>query len=309
MSEYQKFCTSCGSPLDPGQRFCTTCGAAVTEISSNLPSNSLNPSVLGDTSPMPAVGSKASSYPGDTQVLNSQDVQNRQYRQPPMGSVPVSPKQDSDTKKPIFIVLIVVLAVAVLVLVGVLLSNLFGGQQNSSSTSSTTTEESQSSNSNQATSNNSSLGVADSDRELYSTLSSYYSRLGDYDQRIASAAKTFNADYVSKNMSVRSADASSAYALAEEIADDYNALKNLSVPSTSRYASCYSSMLTCYYDCTQRIGAISESWDISLQYSDPTGHEDEICAPLSRDRSGDNNKYYTEFKQTYPSAKPQSPTA
>ena len=87
------------------------------------------------------------------------------------------------------------------------------------------------------------------------------------------------------------------------------ALKNLSVPSTSRYASSYSAMLTCYYDCTQRIGAISESWDISLQYSDPTGHEDEICAPLSRDRSGDNNKYYTEFKQTYPSAKPQSPTA
>ena len=309
MSEYQKFCTSCGSPLDPGQRFCTTCGAAVVEVSSDLPSNSPNPSVSGNTSPMPAVGPNVSSYPGDTQVLNSQDVQNRQYRQPPMGSVSVSPKQDSDAKKPIFIVLIVVLAVAVLILVGVLLSNLFGGQQNSSSISSTTTEESQSTNSNQAATNNSSSGVTDSDRELYSTLSSYYSRLGDYDQRIASAAKTFNADYVSNNMSVRSADASSAYALAEEIADDYNALKNLSVPSTSRYASCYSAMLTCYYDCTQRIGAISESWDISLQYSDPTGHEDEICAPLSRDRSGDNNKYYTEFKQTYPSAKPQSPTA
>lgn len=190
-----------------------------------------------------------------------------------------------------------------------MLSNLFGNQQNSSSASSTATEESQPSNSGQSTSNNSSSGITDADRELYSTLSSYYSRLGDYDQRIASAAKSFNADYVSKNMSVRSSDASSAYALAEEIADDYYALKNLPVPSTSRYASCYSAMLTCYYDCTQRIGAISEAWDISLQYSDPTGHEDEICAPLSRDRSGDNNKYYTEFKQTYPSAKPQSPTA
>lgn len=164
MSEYQKFCTSCGSPLDPGQRFCTTCGAAVVEVSSDLPSNSPNPSVSGNTSPMPAVGPNVSSYPGDTQVLNSQDVQNRQYRQPPMGSVSVSPKQDSDAKKPIFIVLIVVLAVAVLILVGVLLSNLFGGQQNSSSISSTTTEESQSTNSNQATTNNSSSGVTDSDR-------------------------------------------------------------------------------------------------------------------------------------------------
>lgn len=309
MSEYPKFCTSCGSPLDPGQRFCTTCGAAVTEASSDLPSSSPSSTLSGDTSPMPAVGSKAASYPRDTQVFNSQDVQNRQYRQPSLGSVSVSPNQASDTKKPIFIVLIVVLAIAVLILAGVLLSNLFGGQQNSSSASSSTTEESQPTNSNQTATNTPSSEVTDADRELYSTLSSYYSRLGDYDQRIASAAKTFNADYVSKNMSVRSADASSAYALAEEIADDYNALKNLSVPSTSHYASCYSAMLTCYYDCTQRIGAISESWDISLQYSDPTGHEDEICAPLSRDRSGDNNKYYTEFKQTYPSAKPQSPTA
>lgn len=309
MSQYPKFCTSCGSPLDSGQKFCTTCGAAITESSSDLTSSISSSSAPGDTSPMLAVGSQRASYPADTQVLISQDVQNRQYRQPSGNSAPVIPNRNSDSKKSVFIVLIIVLAVAVLVLAGVLLSNLFGNQQNSSSASSTATEESQPSNSSQSTSNNSSAGITDADRELYSTLSSYYSRLGDYDQRIASAAKAFNADYVSKNMSVRSSDASSAYALAEEIADDYYALKNLPVPSTSRYASCYSAMLTCYYDCTQRIGAISEAWDISLQYSDPTGHEDEICAPLSRDRSGDNNKYYTEFKQTYPSAKPQSPTA
>lgn len=309
MSQYPKFCTSCGSPINPGQKFCTTCGAAITENSSDLSSNLSNSSGPGDTSPMPVVDPRTVSYPDDTQVLNSQDVQNRQYRQPSGDSAPVIPNRNSDSKKPVFIILIVVLAIAVLVLAGVLLSNLFAGQQNSSSVSSAPTEESQPSNPSQSASNNSSAEITDADRELYSTLSAYYSRLGDYDQRISSAAKTFNADYVSKNMSIRSSDASSAYALAEEIADDYYALKNLSVPSTSRYASSYSAMLTCYYDCTQRIGAISESWDISLQYSDPTGHEDGICAPLSRDRSGDNNKYYTEFKQTYPSAKPQSPIA
>ena len=309
MSQYPKFCTSCGSPINPGQKFCTTCGAAITENSSDLSSNLSNSSGPGDTSPMPVVDPRTVSYPDDTQVLNSQDVQNRQYLQPSGDSALVIPNRNSDSEKPVFIILIVVLAIAVLVLAGVLLSNLFAGQQNSSSVSSAPTEESQPSNPSQSTSNNSSAEITDADRELYSTLSAYYSRLGDYDQRISSAAKTFNADYVSKNMSIRSSDASSAYALAEEIADEYNALKNLPVPSTSRYASSYSAMLTCYYDCTQRIGAISEAWDISLQYSDPTGHEDEICAPLSRDRSGDNNKYYTEFKQTYPSAKPQSPTA
>jgi len=143
MSQYPKFCTSCGSPINPGQKFCTTCGAAITENSSDLSSNLSNSSGPGDTSPMPVVDPRTVSYPDDTQVLNSQDVQNRQYRQPSGDSAPVIPNRNSDSKKPVFIILIVVLAIAVLVLAGVLLSNLFAGQQNSSSVSSAPTEESQ----------------------------------------------------------------------------------------------------------------------------------------------------------------------
>ena len=82
MSQYPKFYTSCGSPINPGQKFCTTCGAAITENSSDLSSNLSNSSGPGDTSPMPVVDPRTVSYPDDTQVLNSQDVQNRQYRQP-----------------------------------------------------------------------------------------------------------------------------------------------------------------------------------------------------------------------------------
>lgn len=55
MSQYPKFCTSCGSPINPGQKFCTTCGAAITENSSDLSSNISNSSGPGDTSPMPVV--------------------------------------------------------------------------------------------------------------------------------------------------------------------------------------------------------------------------------------------------------------
>ena len=128
---------------------------------------------------MPVVDPRTVSYPDDTQVLNSQDVQNRQYRQPSGDSAPVIPNRNSDSKKPVFIILIVVLAIAVLVLAGVLLSNLFAGQQNSSSVSSAPTEESQPSNPSQSTSNNSSAEITDADRELYSTLSAYYSRLGE----------------------------------------------------------------------------------------------------------------------------------
>lgn len=98
MSQSPKFCTSCGSPLDPGHKFCTTCGAVITENSSDLPSNFSNSAAPGDTSPMPAVGSQRASYPGDTQIFNSQDVQNRQYRQPSGNSAPVIPNRNSDSK-------------------------------------------------------------------------------------------------------------------------------------------------------------------------------------------------------------------
>lgn len=93
MSQYPKFCTSCGSPIDPGQKFCTTCGAAITENSSDLSSNLSNSSGPGDTSPMPVVDPRTVSYADDTQVLNSQDVQNRQYRQPSGDSAPVIPNR------------------------------------------------------------------------------------------------------------------------------------------------------------------------------------------------------------------------
>lgn len=328
MPDYPKFCTSCGASLESGQKFCISCGAPVQAGSSNEDSSvsvhnqktvasSYNP---GDTSPMPVINAAQPGYTsGDTQVFSTIDSSTRQYRQPGSTSPVNLSASSQDSKKKVLIAVVAVLAVAVCISIGVLFGVVSNSQANSQQPSDSVSEKTEqpttsdaaasSSQPESTQSSASGLGntVSASDKELYSTLSGYYSRLGSYDSKISSAAKDFNANYMSKNMSTRSSCAESATTLQEDIANEYEALKNLSIPSNSSYASTYSAMLTCYYDCSQRIGAIVESWNNSLRYSDPTGHSDEICEPLSRDKSGNNNKYYTDFKQVYPTAKPEAP--
>ena len=320
MSDFPKFCTSCGAPLERGQKFCTSCGSPVSSYregsgpnanasSRNNPSMPL--STKGNTSPMPVIDASYSA--GNTQSFRAVDDIARQYRQSQDGLSDAGNTPSSLLAKKPLIVVIVVLAVVVCALAGVLFGVISsnGNQDNSVDSSSAQSVASNDADATSSSGSNSEANKNDSvssDQALYDTLSGYYSRLGSYDEKIASCAKTFNSNYLSKDMSARSPYAASATSLQEEIEKDYSALKNISIPTNSRYASSYSAMLTCYYDCTQRIGAIVESWNNSLQFSDPTSHEDEICEPLSRDKSGNNNKYYTEFKNTYPSAKPSSPT-
>lgn len=318
MADYPKFCTSCGSSLEPGQKFCTACGAPVSDESAlaqgdrsagssvgEVPSPLNRP---GNTAPMPVVPSAASAG-DDTQVLPNYDARNRRYRQDPSGHL-LSESSSASSNKKILIGVIAVLAVLVCILVGVLFGVVSGNRQDavSSDRSSDQPAATDGPVANSSTSSSDSKQKASStDAELYETLSGFYNRLATYDNQIASEAKDFNANFLSKSLSTRTSSSNSASKLRKDIEDDYLDLQSLTVPSDSSYASCYSSLMTCYYDCLQRISVITEAWEISLSYSDPTGHEDEICEPLSRDKVGDSNKYYTEFKQTYPSAKPVSP--
>ena len=306
-----KFCTSCGSPLEPGQIFCTACGAPVDsnepiQGGSVCPSSSgpetvqmpyVHPSSPSSTSPMPAVHDDAA----------------RQYRQPEFDS-PSSSQGDGANNRKILIAVIAVLAVILCVLVGVLLGNALGGSGGQdSSAGSSSAQSSQSTSSSEATSANSSSASTQSnqsqaEQSLYNQLSSYYSKLGNYDTQIASCASTFNSNFLKKDMATRRAYAKEAESLLSQVKSDYSALQSLSVPSSSVNRSSYNTMVTCYNDCVQRISVICESWTNSLSYADPTSHEDAICAPLSRDKVGDSNKYYTEFQQNYPNAKPVSPS-
>ncbi len=314
-----KFCTSCGSPLEPGQKFCTACGATVD--SADLPSQE-GPKTVDlmddETVQMPRPSYVAPSSTSPMPVVQDSSV--RQYRQPDFGETP-APQSDGPINRKVLIAVIAVLAVVLCVLLGILLGNVLGGSGSQSSTDgdssvhmsqAPSSDSSSDSSSSTSSDNSSSMSTQNSqsqaEQTVYNELNSYYSKLGNYDSQIASCATTFNSNFLKKDMSTRQAYAKEAESVLSQVKSDYSSLKSLSVSSSSANYSSYNTMLTCYNDCVQRISVICESWTNSLGYSDPTGHEDAICAPLSRDKVGDSNKYYTEFKQNYPNAKPVAPS-
>lgn len=271
------------------------------------------PASPSSTAPMPLVMGGGQAYRNDTQVMQTVDAAPRTYRQEPTtGGAPSAPAGASGggRQHTALIVVIIVLAVALVVMIGVLVFNAMNSSSQADDAQpadqeqvDTTSDQQQADPAPAPTT----TPTSSADRTIYSSLSTCYDHLSSYDQDIADAADDFNANYMSTDMSTRNLSAYSANTVYTNVTSEYNYLKGLSVPSTSEYYGTYNNLLTCYYDCQQRISVICEAWDISLSYADPTGHSDEICKPLARDRVNNTNKYYTEFQSVYPNAKPAAP--
>lgn len=261
----------------------------------------------GNTTPMPLVTEASGSYAyrEDTQVMNPVPAAPRQYRQDSSASA-----SQRDPKRT---ALIAIIAVLVVVLVALLAVLTFGSQGANDASNTTAAQEAEQPASAPASAEPAQVDepaeepTSSQDRAIYNKLNTYYDHLGSYSSDISAAADDFNSNYLTKSYSKRSDCYDDASRLMQEISRDYDALQEVSVTSTSEYYASYNDMLTCYYDCLMRIEVICEAWENSLSYSDPTGHADEICAPLSRDRENGTNKYLAEFEELYPDAKPAEP--
>ncbi len=328
------FCTSCGSPLDSDQKFCTNCGTAVPELVDKADQGTDPFNKVQSTSdhsndatvqmPTAAPTQPLGANPGNTSPMPAvTDSTVRQYKQQrpeaPVYSDQPQPAStqggaSNDKSKTILICVVVGLVVVLGILIGVLIGGSVAGNNANSASSQQQSQQATDSSSSGSTSQNSSSSssssssnVSAAEVEIYNSLSGYYASLGNFDSAISDAAKSFNNNYAKKSKSTRSNCASTANDIQVAVNQEYNNLKNLSVSSSSSNYAAYQAMLTCYNDCVHRITAICDSWKNSLAFDDPTGHEDLICEPLTRDKVGDNNKYYTEFNNTYPSAKPKDP--
>lgn len=142
---------------------------------------------------------------------------------------------------------------------------------------------------------------------IYDKLLVLYDDLGVFDERISAAAQQFNENYLSPDYEARSRYAAEAEALLDDIYSSYGDLYGTTISPQSPNAAAYEALDTCYEDCVQRISVISEAWNISLSYSDPSAYRDEILAPIVRDNVDGSNFYYTEFQETYPLAEPVAP--
>lgn len=145
-----------------------------------------------------------------------------------------------------------------------------------------------------------------SEQNLYRRLSEYYDLLEDLDSQVRACAQAFNGSYLEEDRTTRQNLADVAERTEDTIEQYYDIIEDLDVPMSSKNYSSWKDIIALYDDLDHRIDAICDAWEISLKYSKPEDHKDEIVAPLARDNESgtSSNKYRLDFEDRYPGAKP-----
>lgn len=332
------FCTTCGTEMTEGMAFCPHCG---TPAATEAPQSADNGVTVPLTESAFQAAPAASSVPPAAPVAFSPDttaqmppippVAASPYQTAPMAPVP-PPSQPQPRKSNAPAIIIAVLAV--IAVAGIALAALFGtgvlktGGDTAAPQAAPAVQETADAPANQAPEQAAEAPEAApeapstapepaqdpakeeelrAEKALYDKLIGYYENLSAFDSDISKAAENFNNNFKKESYSTRRDYAEKADRLLSRIQAAQDELSRLSVPSSSINDNSYEALLTCYYDCANRIAVICEAWSISLLYDYPDLWEEEILAPIARDNNGSTNRYYAEFKDTYPSAKPVKP--
>ncbi|MDB1829102.1 zinc-ribbon domain-containing protein [Collinsella aerofaciens] len=309
-----RFCTHCGKLLKDDERFCTSCGTPVTDdgqASQSQEDAQADVTVQSAHQPAPAPQPEA----GATQQWATPAGSAPQQPIPtavPQADAPAAPKNNNA----LFIGIIAVLVVVIIALVVFFMIKPF--DKGADDSKGTTIEKVKIDHDDDDVSvkgdpnklddddDNAHDAATISEQNVYDQLSSYYSRLSDLDQQVRDCATTFNTYYLKDDRSSRQSASDAAEALEDQIGDLKDEVEDLDVPIDSQNYSSWKDIITLYDDLENRIDVICDAWEISLEYSSPANHKDEIVAPLARDNvAGTNdNKYRLDFEDRYPGAAP-----
>lgn len=310
-----RFCTHCGKLLNDDERFCTSCGTPVTDdgqTSQSQEDAQADVTVQSAHQPAPAPQPEA----GATQQWATPAGSAPQQPIPtaaPQAGAPAAPKNNNA----LFIGIIAVLVVVIIALVAFFMIGPFN--KNADDSKGTTIEKVKIDHDDDDMSIKGDPNKLDDDddddahdaatiseQNVYDQLSSYYSRLSDLDQQVRDCATTFNTYYLKDDRSSRQSASDTAEALEDQIGDLKDEVEDLDVSIDSQNYSSWKDIITLYDDLENRIDVICDAWEISLEYSSPANHKDEIVAPLARDNvAGTNdNKYRLDFEDRYPGAAP-----
>lgn len=310
-----RFCTHCGKLLNDDERFCTSCGTPVTDdgqASQSQENAQADVTVQSAHQPVPAPQPEV----GTTQQWAAPAGSAPQQPIPtaaPQAGAPAAPKNNNA----LFIGIIAVLVVVIIALVAFFMIGPFN--KNADDSKGTTIEKVKIDHDNDDASVKGDPNKLDDDddddvhdaatiseQNVYDQLSSYYSRLSDLDQQVRDCATTFNTYYLKDDRSSRQSASDAAEALEDQIGDLKDEVEDLDVPIDSQNYSSWKDIIALYDDLENRIDVICDAWEISLEYSSPANHKDEIVAPLARDNvAGTNdNKYRLDFEDRYPGAAP-----
>lgn len=309
-----RFCTHCGKLLNDDERFCTSCGTPVTDdgqASQSHEDAQADVTVQSAHQPAPAPQPEV----GTTQQWAAPAGSAPQQPIPtaaPQAGAPAAPKNNNA----LLIGIIAALIVVIIALVVFFMIKPF--DKGTDDTKGTTIEKvkidhddddvSVKGDPNKLDDNDDDAHDAAtiSEQNVYDQLSSYYSRLSDLDQQVRDCATTFNTYYLKDDRSSRQSASDAAEALEDQIGDLKDEVEDLDVPIDSQNYSSWKDIIALYDDLENRIDVICDAWEISLEYSSPANHKDEIVAPLARDNvAGTNdNKYRLDFEDRYPGAAP-----
>lgn len=308
-----RFCTHCGKLLKDDERFCTSCGTPVTDdgqASQSQEDAQADVTVQSAHQPAPAPQPEV----GATQQWATANAAAQQSipTAAPQAGAPAAPKNNNA----LFIGIIAVLVVVIIALVVFFMIKPF--DKGADDSKGTTIEKVKIDHDDDDVSVKGDPNKLDDDdddahdaatiseQNVYDQLSSYYSRLSDLDQQVRDCATTFNTYYLKDDRSSRQSASDAAEALEDQIGDLKDEVEDLDVPIDSQNYSSWKDIITLYDDLENRIDVICDAWEISLEYSSPANHKDEIVAPLARDNvAGTNdNKYRLDFEDRYPGAAP-----
>lgn len=310
-----RFCTHCGKLLKDDERFCTSCGTPVIDdgqASQSQEDAQADVTVQSAHQPAPAPQPEA----GTTQQWATPAGSAPQQPIPtaaPQAGAPTAPKNNNA-------LLIGIIAALVVVIIALVVFFMIGPfNKNADDSKGTTIEKVKIDHDDDDVSVKGDPNKLDDDddddahdaatiseQNVYDQLSSYYSRLSDLDQQVRDCATTFNTYYLKDDRSSRQSASNAAEELEDQIGDLKDEVEDLDVPIDSQNYSSWKDIIALYDDLENRIDVICDAWEISLEYSSPANHKDEIVAPLARDNvAGTNdNKYRLDFEDRYPGAAP-----
>lgn len=319
-----RYCASCGKLLADDAKFCTSCGAPVEQsaASNNQPAfeqtGSLDtPQAKPDDSlayrPERAASPEAVETTQRILVVGASPQQQSAPSYAPVSPQAPSPKKSSTGP---LIAVIVVLVAIIIALVVFFVIKPFDNAVTQTAAEATKLHHDVDDDDLKPLGDPNSLYDDDDDEDdseatlseqnLYRRLSEYYDLLEDLDNNVRACAQAFNGSYLEEDRTTRQNLADVAERTEDTIEQYYDIVEDLDVPASSKNYSSWKDIIALYDDLGHRIDAICDAWEISLKYSKPAGHKNEIVAPLSRDNvAGTNdNKYRLDFEDRYPGAKP-----
>lgn len=318
-----RYCASCGKLLADDARFCTSCGTPIeqTAASNGQPAFEQTGSLdTPQTKPDDRLAHRPDPAAGHATIETTQRIPvagTSTQQQPASAYAPDSPQtpaaKKSDTKLLIAVIVVLVAIIIALVI-------FFVVKPIDNSATQTTAEVTKLHHDvddddlkplgdpNSLFDDNDEDGsqATLSEQNLYRRLSEYYDLLEDLDSQVRACAQAFNGSYLEEDRTARQNLADVAERTEDTIEQYYDIVEDLDVPMSSKNYSSWKDIVALYDDLDNRIDAICDAWEISLNYAKPADHKDEIVAPLARDNEpGTNsNKYRQDFEDRYPGAKP-----